>query len=60
MEKESIAPYLLERLQSSYESWSDPQFGDNPDSYELLLLLHTNLKGEVEKVWKAFIEANFK
>lgn len=60
MMKESFGLYLLERLQSSYDSWTDPQFGDNPDEYELLQLIHNNLIGEVDKVWINFIENNFK
>ncbi len=59
MKKESIGPYLLERLQGSYETWTDPQFGDNPDNFELLELIHTNLMGEVEQAWIKFLESTF-
>jgi len=55
MRKESIGPYLLERLKSSYESWTDPQFGDNPKPNDLLELLHKNLMGEVEQAWIKFL-----
>jgi len=56
MKKESIGPYLLERLQNSYEDWTDPLYGDNPSVSELLEYLYTNLIGEVEKSWLAFVE----
>ena len=55
MQKESIGPYLLDRLKDSYESWTDPLYGDNPSVSELLQFLFTNLIGEVEKSWLEFL-----
>jgi hypothetical protein len=56
MKKESIGPYLLERLKSSYEEWTDPKYGDNPVLSDLIKCLYTNLMGEVEQAWLTFIE----
>ena len=55
MKKESIGPYLLERLKGCFEDWSDEKYGDNPSIPDLIKYLHTNLMGEVEKAWHSFI-----
>ena len=55
MKKESIGPYLLERLKNCFEEWSDKSYGDNPSTSDLIKHLHNNLMGEVEKAWLAFI-----
>ena len=56
MKKESIGVTVLERLESAYESWTDPQYGDNPDESALLEILKQNLQQEVEGAWKEFIK----
>lgn len=56
MKKESIGPYLLERLKSSFEDWTDVKYGDNPSVSDLIKYLHTNLMGEVEQAWLQFID----
>jgi len=56
MKKESVGQYLLEKLESAYESWTNPKYGDNPDSTELLNTLHENLKEEMEGAWKKFTD----
>ena len=56
MKKESIGVTVLERLEGTYESWTDPQYGDNPDEYALLEILKQNLQQEVEGAWKEFIK----
>ncbi len=57
MKKESIGPYLLERLTSSFESWTDDKYGDNPTVPDLIKYLHSNFMGEVEQAWLGFMEA---
>jgi len=57
MKKESIAIYILEHLKSGYEDWTDSIYGDNPPLPDLIKYLYTNLMGEVEQVWLAFIES---
>jgi len=54
MQKESIGVYLLEHLKSSYESWTDPEYGDNPTEPELNTILYKNLMGEAQKAWEDF------
>lgn len=56
MEKESIGIYILERLISSYESWTDPKYGDNPDTTTLIKLLQDNMKEEMDGAWREFIK----
>ncbi len=56
MEKESIGPYIQERLKSSFEDWTNPKYGDNPLVSDLITFMYTNLMGEVEQAWIAFIK----
>ena len=39
--------------------WSNPDYGDNPEPYELLRQLRENLFSEVETAWKKFISDKF-
>ena len=57
MLKESIGPYLLDRLKDGYESWTDSKYGDNPSLPDLIKYLHSNLMGEVEQAWLTFVES---
>lgn len=56
MEKESIGVYILERLLNTYESWTNPKYGDNPDEALLLKLLQRNMKDEVDGAFREFIK----
>jgi len=56
MEKESIGPYLLERLQGAHENFTDPQYSDNPIEEELTQKLYLNLIAETTEAWMKFIE----
>jgi hypothetical protein len=58
MKKESIGPYLLDRLKDGFEDWTDPKYGDNPVLSDLIKCLHKNLMGEVEQAWLAFVESS--
>lgn len=55
MEKESIGLHIMERLLSTYESWTNPKYEDNPDEAALIKLLHQNMKDEVDGAWREFI-----
>jgi len=57
MQKESIGPYILERLKDGFESWTDDDYGDNPSIPDLIGFLYSNLMGEVENAWLLFIES---
>jgi hypothetical protein len=39
MKKESLGDYILERLLSYYEDWTDKKYGDNPKETSLLQFL---------------------
>lgn len=56
MQKESLGQSIYERLDSVYDSWTDPTYGDNPGSEVLLELLRKNLQEETENAWKEFLE----
>jgi len=55
MQKESIGIYILERLLSYYESWTDERHGDNPKQTDLIRLLQKNLKEETDAAFKEFL-----
>ena len=57
MEKESIGLYILDRLTSSYEHWTDPKYGDNPSKAEVLEILYKNMMNETCNAWEAFVES---
>jgi hypothetical protein len=55
MKKESIGLYLYDVLKGSYESWTDPKYGDNPDPQDLLTIMYKNLHHELECAWQALL-----
>jgi hypothetical protein len=55
LDKESLSLYILEKLNSYFQSWTDPKYGDNPALEDLLKPLHDNLIEEVELAWMAFV-----
>jgi len=55
MEKESIGVYMLDKLLSTYKSWTNPKYGDNPDEAILLKLLQINMKEEMDGAFREFI-----
>ncbi len=55
MKKESLGFEIYERLTSIFKDWSNPDYGDNPEPYELLEQLRKNLFSEVESAWEKFI-----
>jgi len=59
MMKNSLGQYMLEKLNSTFESWTDPKYGDNPHTAELLKTMHKNMMEEVELAWGEFLTSNF-
>lgn len=59
LQKESLSIYLLERLETNYEYWTDPKYSDNPPTNLLLKLLEKNLQGEVSIAWHEFLHKVF-
>ncbi len=55
MKKESLGLEIYDRLKSTFEDWSNPDYGDNPEPDELLKQLRKNLLSEVENAWEKFI-----
>lgn len=55
LQKESLSSSILERLESAYESWTDPIYGDNPTKEELLEIIETNLEQEFNFARKTFL-----
>jgi len=56
MEKESIGLYILDRLKSSYESWTDPKYADNPSKATVLEILYKNMMNETCNAWEEFLD----
>ena len=56
MEKESIGAYILERLINTFETWTDDQFGDNPQIPVLMNYMQHNLREEMEQAWERFYD----
>lgn len=54
--KESIYNHILEKLKSYYESWTDPEYSDNPDISKLKSQLLVNLFRETSLAWDDFLE----
>lgn len=57
MKKESVGGYLSDRLQGAWESWTDPQYGDNPEEKDLIEHLVCNLVAEVDAAIAEFTNA---
>jgi hypothetical protein len=57
LKKESLSLYIRQKLLDSYESWTDPECGDNPTEAELLNLMKRNLEEEIDSAWKSFSKA---
>ena len=56
MKKESLGEYILERLLTYYEDWTNEEYGDNPNQATLLQFLQDNLRDEVAEAWKEFLK----
>jgi len=53
--KGSLAADILERLESAYESWTDPKYGDNPEVLELRDALLDNAADELQMATDEFL-----
>ncbi len=56
MQKESLSLYLYEKLNALYKFWTDPKYGDNPDTEILIKTLKENLLEETTIAWENFAE----
>jgi hypothetical protein len=56
MKKESVGDYLLSRLTSSFEEWTNPKYADNPPVDILMKLLFSNLRDECTNALEQFFE----
>ena len=54
-QKESLSLYILEKLRSCYESWTDPKYADSKPEEEVLLQLKENLEQEVNIAYTLFL-----
>lgn len=57
MKKESIGEYLLQKFIDTFESWTDPKYGDNPDILELANKMYHNALEELDGAWNEFIHS---
>ena len=55
MQKESLGLGIYERLTAIFEDWTDPGYGDNPETSYLMIQLRENLMTEVEAAWMKFM-----
>ena len=54
-QKESLSLYILEKLRSYYESWTNPKYADSKPEEEVLLQLKENLEQEVNIAYTLFL-----
>lgn len=55
MQKESLGAYMLHRLLSVHDSWTNPKYADNPDESTLVETLKRNLQEEVDEAFAEFL-----
>lgn len=53
-QKESLSLIIAEQLQTYFESWTDPEYGDSRPRGEVLAGLEQVLKEEVSVAWAVF------
>jgi len=58
MMKNSVGEYILGKLASEFESWTDPKYADNPDLEILIRTMHQNLMLECLSAWEKFIKSD--
>jgi len=56
MAKNSLGLYILMKLVSAYESWTDPSYSDNPEETVLVKTLVDNVKNEADAAIRTFLE----
>jgi len=54
-QKESLSLYILEKLRSCYESWTNPKYADSKPEEEVLSQLKENLEQEVNIAYTLFL-----
>jgi len=58
MQKESLSLYISEKLQSAFDSWTDPKYGDSLPKDVVLQKMYKNLLTQVIDAWDEFITKN--
>jgi len=56
MAKNSLGLYIFMKLMSAYESWTNPNYYDNPEETVLVRTLVDNVKNEVDAAIRTFLE----
>jgi len=56
MKKNSLGEYILDKLEGTYEYWTDEEYGDNPPVKDLLETMEKNLWAEVSSAWNEFMK----
>lgn len=59
MKKDSLGLYIKEKMIDSYEHFTNPEYGDNPDKKELYNQIKMNVISEIIEAIKEF-EAEIK
>ena len=54
MQKESLGAYVRDRLHDTFESWTDPKYGDRVEPGLTLCVLHQNMMEEVNAAFNQF------
>jgi hypothetical protein len=54
LEKESLSLVLLEAMESAFEFWTDPKYGDNPEPKDLAAQVVMNAECELATAIMAF------
>jgi len=55
-QKESLSLYILEKLKSCYESWTNPKYIDSKPEEEVVAQLKENLEQEVNIAFVLFLK----
>lgn len=56
MNKESLSALIFEHLMSSFETWTNPEYGNSLTKSEAMNIIKENLEQEVEIAWKTFLK----
>jgi hypothetical protein len=54
MEKESLSLIVFERLKSSFEHWTNPEYSDSLKPEEMVAMLEEQFRAEMQSAWEAF------
>jgi len=54
LEKESLSLVIFEQMEAEFETWTDPKYGDNPKSLDLVAQIILNASSELDTAIMAF------